>query len=183
LLLTSRTALENRLEGLQHGADAYLGKPFQTEELLAWISNLLETRRRLQERFTRPVQASNTPGHAAILEETAPSQGATLSALDHQFLDKLRQVAEREIENEHFSVEELARHMAMSRSQLHRKMSAITGQSTGEFLRNYRLDRAMELLRSKSGNVSEIAWRVGFSNSKYFSTSFKERFGISPSEV
>ncbi len=183
LLLTSKTALENRLEGLQHGADAYLGKPFQTEELLAWISNLLETRRRLQERFTRPAQASGTPGHAAILEDDAPSQGATLSALDHQFLDKLRQVAEQEIENEHFSVEELARQMTMSRSQLHRKMSAITGQSTGEFLRNFRLDRAMELLQTKSGNVSEIAWRVGFGNAKYFSTSFKERFGVSPSEV
>ena len=183
LLLTSRTALENRLQGLQHGADAYLGKPFQTEELLAWISNLLETRRRLQERFARPSQTSGTPGHAAILEEEAPSSGAILSPLDRQFLDKLRQVAERELENEHFSVEELARQMAMSRSQLHRKMSAITGQSTGEFLRNYRLDRAMELLRSKSGNVSEIAWQVGFGNAKYFSTSFKERFGISPSEV
>jgi YesN/AraC family two-component response regulator len=183
LLLTSKTALENRLEGLQHGADAYLGKPFQTEELLAWINNLLQTRRRLQERFARPPSTDHRPGHPEMAEAEEPSAAAALSALDRRFLEKLHQIAEQEIENEHFSVEELARQMTMSRSQLHRKMAAITGLSAGEFLRNFRLDRAMELLRDKAGNVSEISWRVGFSNSKYFSTSFKERFGVSPSEV
>ena len=184
LLLTSRTTLENRLEGLQHGADAYLGKPFQTEELLAWIANLLESRRRLQEKFTRPVSAGTKgqPGEPeTVATESAP--GLSISIVDSQFMEKLRRIAEQEIENEQFSIEDLARAMAMSRSQLHRKLSALTGQSAGEFLRNYRLDRAMELLRARAGNVSEIAWRVGFGNPKYFSTSFKERFGMSPSEV
>lgn len=184
LLLTSKTALEDRLEGLQHGADAYLGKPFQTEELLAWIGNLLETRRRLQEKFARPpaIRSKGQPGDPETAAVEA-SPGMMMSALDRQFLEKLRQIAEQEIENENLSIEDLARRMAMSRSQLHRKLSALTGQSAGEFLRNYRLDRAMELLRAKAGNVSEVAWQVGFSNPKYFSTSFKERFGISPSEV
>ena len=185
LLLTSKTAFESRLEGLQQGADAYLGKPFQTEELLAWLDNLLETRRRIQEKYARQVSA-NGPGHPNrpdSLETDAPSPGAVMHVLDRRFLEKLQQVVEKEIENEHLSVEDVARSMAMSRSQMHRKLSAITGQSAGEFLRNYRLDRAMELLRAKAGNVSEVAWRVGFSNPKYFSTSFKERFGISPSEV
>ena len=116
------------------------------------------------------------------MDNGAPSS-AFMGALDQAFLEKLRQVVEQEIENENLSVEDVARYMNMSRSQLHRKLSAITAQSAGEFLRNYRLDRAMELLRAQTGNVSEIAWRVGFSNPKYFSTTFKERFGVSPSEV
>lgn len=184
LLLTSKTTLEDRLEGVQQGADAYLGKPFQTEELLAWINNLLESRRHLQEKFAGTVQAPGN-GRPADLDTMAAEASApvVLSALDRQFLEKLRQVTESEIENENLSIEEMARQMMMSRSQLHRKLSALTGQSASEFLRNYRLDRAMELLRAKAGNVSEIAWQVGYSNSKYFSTSFKERFGISPSEV
>lgn len=185
LLLTSKTALESRLKGLQHGADAYLGKPFHTEELLAWLRNLLESRRRLQEKFVHdvPLNIGNQSSISDSLDTGVQSSGTFMGALDQAFLEKLRQVAEQEIENENLSVEDVARHMNMSRSQLHRKLSAITAQSAGEFLRNYRLDRAMELLRAQSGNVSEIAWRVGFSNPKYFSTTFKERFGISPSEV
>ncbi len=184
LLLTSKTALESRLKGLQHGADAYLGKPFQTEELLAWLSNLLETRRKLQEKFMHylPTISADQSNISDSMDNGAPSS-AFMGALDQAFLEKLRQVVEQEIENENLSVEDVARYMNMSRSQLHRKLSAITAQSAGEFLRNYRLDRAMELLRAQTGNVSEIAWRVGFSNPKYFSTTFKERFGVSPSEV
>ena len=185
LLLTSKMALASRLEGLRHGADAYLSKPFQTEELFAWLSNLLETRRRLQEKYIHhiPVNKTETPNRSDSLDVGVPSPGTAMGVLDRQFLEKLQQVAEQEIENENLSVEDLARHMAMSRSQLHRKLCAITGQSASAFLRNYRLDKAMELLQARAGNVSEVAWRVGFSNPKYFSTSFKDRFGFSPSEV
>lgn len=185
LLLTSKTSFESRLEGLQQGADAYLGKPFQTEELLTWLDNLLETRRRIQEKYSRQAATGGNgqPRHPDALEAEVPAPGVVMGVLDRRFLEKLQQVVEREIENENLSVEDVARSMAMSRSQMHRKLSAITGQSAGEFLRNYRLDRAMELLRDKAGNVSEVAWRVGFGNPKYFSTSFKERFGVSPSEV
>lgn len=183
LLLTSRTALQNRIEGLQHGADAYLGKPFQTEELLAWIGNLLESRRRLQEKYTGKADTHGPAPAAPEPESDAPAPAALFSVIDQQFLEKLRRIAEQEIDNDSLNVEDLARHMTMSRSQLHRKVSALTGQSASEFLRNYRLDRAMEMLRAQAGNVGEIAWKVGFGNSKYFSTAFKERFGISPSEV
>ncbi len=183
LLLTSRTALQNRIEGLQHGADAYLGKPFQTEELLAWIDNLLEGRRRLQEKYSGKVDTQGGADAAPTLESDAPAPAAEFSAIDQRFIERLRAAVEQEIDNENLSVEDLARQMTMSRSQLHRKMSALTGQSAGIFLRNYRLDRAMEMLQAQAGNVGEIAWKVGFGNSKYFSTAFKERFGMSPSEV
>ncbi|NUQ25200.1 MAG: response regulator [Saprospiraceae bacterium] len=175
VLLTAKTALESRLKGLQHGADAYLNKPFNTEELLAWLDNLLESRRRLQEKFN----VAEEKGKFA----SPSSSGHALGNIDRKFLARLHEVVEEELENDQLSAEDLARHLTMSRSQLHRKLTAITGQSTGEFLRNYRLDKAMQLLRTGEGNVSEIAWRVGFVNAKHFSTSFKERFGVSPSEV
>lgn len=185
LLLTSKTELESRLEGLQHGADAYLGKPFQTEELFAWLDNLLETRRRLQKKFTGqvPVLNNDLPDYPDNNSATIPIKDEEWTPLDRIFVENLRKIAEQEIDNDQLSMEDVAKWMAMSRSQLHRKLSAITGQSASEFLRNYRLNRAMELLRAKEGNVSEVAWRVGFRNAKYFSTAFKEHFGISPSEV
>ncbi|MBK8706107.1 MAG: response regulator [Saprospiraceae bacterium] len=175
VLLTAKTALESRLKGLQNGADAYLNKPFNPEELLAWLDNLLENRRRLQEKFSEVEEK----GQVAF----PTASGHVLGVVDRKFLARLHDVVEEELDNEKLSAEDLARHLTMSRSQLHRKLTAITGQSAGEFLRNYRLDKAMQLLRTGEGNVSEVAWRVGFVNAKHFSTSFKERFGVSPSEV
>jgi signal transduction histidine kinase/DNA-binding response OmpR family regulator len=184
VLLTAKMALENRIEGLQHGADAYLGKPFQTQELFAWLENLLESRRRLQERFTQPNTVQGTSAAPADNTVGGPStQEAKMGVLDQQFLDRLRDITEQEIDNDQVTPELLARGMNMSRSQLHRKLSALTGLSATEYVRNYRLDRALELLQAGAGNVSEIAFRVGFVNAKHFSTSFKERFGKSPSEV
>lgn len=185
LMLTAKTGLESRVTGLQHGADAYLGKPFQTEELLAWIENLLESRKRLQLNYTQsPQQTHGTLAHQTETSTTGPSASeATLGVLDRQFLERFKEIAEKEIENDRITPEDLARQMAMSRSQLHRKLSALTGLSATEYMRNYRLDRAHELLKAGAGNVSEVAWRVGFVNAKHFSTSFKERFGKSPSEV
>lgn len=174
VLLTAKTALESRLQGLRHGAEAYLNKPFNTEELLAWLFNLLENRKRMQENFQK-----NTFTPAPEENDNRPR----LNEMDRQFINRLIEVAEQELENENLSSEDLAKRMTMSRSQLHRKLTAVTGQSAGEFLRNYRLDRAMQLLKNGEGNVTEIAWRVGFVNTKHFSTSFKERFGFPPSEV
>jgi YesN/AraC family two-component response regulator len=184
VLLTAKMALENRIEGLQHGADAYLGKPFQTQELFAWLENLLESRRRLQEKFAHPNLEPGIPAAPVDGPAAGPStQEVKLGLLDQQFLDRLRDITEQEIDNDQVTPEMLARGMNMSRSQLHRKLSALTGLSATEYVRNYRLDRALELLQAGAGNVSEIAFRVGFVNAKHFSTSFKERFGKSPSEV
>jgi DNA-binding response OmpR family regulator len=181
LLLTAKTAVESRIEGLQHGADAYLGKPFQTIELFAWIDNLLESRRRLQVTFSgaSPMASPAIAAPAAAM----PSAVAVLGVLDQQFLDNLRALAEKEIDNDRLTPDDLARALHMSRSQLHRKLTALTGMSVTEYLRNYRLDKALELLQTGAGNVREVAYQVGFINAKHFSTSFKERFGKSPSEV
>lgn len=90
---------------------------------------------------------------------------------------------ENHLDDETLSVEILSQKMNLSRSQLFRKIKALTGQSVNDFIRNYRLDRAMELLKNKEGNVMQVSLMVGFGNEKYFSTRFKERFGKSPSEA
>jgi len=176
MLLTARASLENRLTGLQQGAEAYLQKPFHTEEVLAWIQTLLKNRQQLQLRFVGKPQ---TDQEAPMNVSAAPG----LSSLDQEFLQRLEQVIKQEMENENLSVEDLARLMFLSRSQLHRKVIALTGLSSTEYLRKLRLDQAMHLLQTEGGKIADIAQRVGFRNVKYFSTAFKEYFGKSPSEI
>jgi len=184
LMLTAKMELKNRVAGIQQGADAYLGKPFQTEELFAWLRNLLESRRRLQEKYNNKGYGQGVfavPSEQPGVESSAPE--AIIGLLDRQFLEQLKEILSAEIDNSQITPAEIAHRLAMSRSQLHRKLTALTGIAVSAYLRNYRLDRAMELLRDGAGNVSEVAWQVGFVNAKHFSTAFKEKFRKSPSEV
>ena len=178
LLLTAKSSLENRIEGLKFGAEAYLPKPFNTEELKAWIETILENRRKLQLRFR---QSSN----GVEVDEQAKDLGTqtNLNPLDQEFSQRLEQIISQEMENENLNVEDLARLMFISRSQLHRKIIALTGLSSTEFIRKSRLEHALQLLKTEGGKISDIAQRVGFRNVKYFSTAFKEHFGKSPSEI
>ncbi|MCI5082422.1 MAG: ATP-binding protein, partial [Saprospiraceae bacterium] len=171
VLLTAKAAAESQVEGVQKGADVYLTKPFNTEVLLAYIHNLIEVRRKLHQKYQ--VQEKAPIGEKLKVFE--PSE--------HQFLKKLHQILEEQLDNSELTADELARKMLMSRSQLHRKIKALTNQHTTEFIRSYRLDRAMELLRQQKGNVTEVAFQVGFASQKYFSRRFKEKFGQNPSEV
>lgn len=171
ILLTAKTTVESQIKGLQHGADVYLTKPFNTEVLLAYVYNLIEQRRNLHEKY--------------LNQELQPIEEKLkiFEPQENQFLQKLHKVLEEQIDNPELSADELSRKMLMSRSQLHRKIKALTNQHTTEFIRSYRLDRAMELLKGQKGNVTEIAFQVGFASQKYFSKRFKERFGQTPSEV
>ncbi|WP_373548436.1 two-component regulator propeller domain-containing protein [Haliscomenobacter sp.] len=180
VLLTAKSSLESRIKGLQYGAEAYLPKPFNTEELKAWIDTLLENRRQLQLRLNKN-HRDMVIGEQAITP--APETPVRLSAIDEEFLQRLEQVISQELENENLNVEDLARLLFISRSQLHRKVIALTGLSSTEFIRKFRLEHAMHLLQTERGKVSDIAQRVGFRNVKYFSTAFKEHFGKSPSEI
>lgn len=177
ILLTAKSGLESRLAGLKYGAEAYLQKPFHTEELQAWIYTLLKNRRQLQENFVAR-QAVPVPA----VQPTA-IEVPTMNLLDQEFLQRLEQVVQQEMENENLNVEDLARLMFISRSQLHRKLIALTGLSSTELVRKWRLDHAMHLIKTEGGKIADIAQRVGFRNVKYFSTAFKEHFGKSPSEV
>ncbi|MBD0255466.1 MAG: response regulator, partial [Cytophagales bacterium] len=165
ILLTARAGRENRLEGLGTGADDYLTKPFDAEELRVRVRNLVRTRQQLREKFTT----------GALLK---PEQ-VELPSQQQVFLDKLRRVLEAHLDDALFGVEQLGEALGMSRSQIHRKLKAITNQSPSDLIRSYRLQRAADLIRQDAGNLSEIAWQTGFSSLSHFSRSFHEEYGCS----
>jgi DNA-binding response OmpR family regulator/anti-sigma regulatory factor (Ser/Thr protein kinase) len=169
ILLTAKAAVENRLDGLAVGADDYLIKPFEPRELLARARNLIELRRKLRARFSATVPLK--PGEIAV------------SSIDDVFLKKVTAAVEGRMGDENFSVEDLGREVAMSRSQVHRKLKALTNQSASDFIRYMRLLRGMELLRGNAGTVAEVAYSVGFRDPSYFSKWFHRQFGMSPSDI
>jgi signal transduction histidine kinase/DNA-binding response OmpR family regulator len=169
ILLTAKAGQQHRVEGLETGADDYLTKPFDAKELLVRIQNLVQQRKLLRKKFAGQVMLK-------------PAEIAVNSA-DKNFLTNVMQALEKNMGEDNFGVEELAVAVNMSRSQLHRKLIALTNQAPGEVIRNTRLLRAKELLQKKFATPSEVAFKVGFSSHTYFSKCFKEEFGISPSEV
>lgn len=175
ILLTGKSDPKDRIKGFELGADDYLQKPFSTQELDARMSNLIEQRKKLRALFSG--------SDLLPMLESKNNEANALSEPDREFLNRLTLTLEQHLDDETLSVESLARKMFVSRMQLLRKLKALVGQSPADFIRNYRLERAMNLLKSKDGNVSQVAAKVGFGNEKYFSTVFKERFGLSPSEV
>ena len=171
ILLTAKSDKESKLEGLGIGADDYLTKPFDSQELLARIKNLIETRRLLQEKF----------GSGSVIVHKKEKE--KLSVLDQQFLDRVMSVIDQHISEEEFSIEEFGRDVGMSRSQMHRKLKALTGKSASLYLRTVRLAKAKQLIEERKASISEISYQVGFSSPAYFSRCFKEEFGYTPSEA
>ncbi len=168
ILLTAKTSKETKLKGLETGADDYIHKPFEVSELKIRVHNLIEQRRKLKFQYKSKYGLK-------------PEDIATTSA-DQAFLEKTIHVLEKNIADPNFSVEDFASHMALSRVQLYRKIHGLTGQSTSEFVRVFRLNRASKLLKERTGTVSQIAYQVGFNSSSYFYRSFQKHFGIPPSE-
>ncbi len=169
ILLTAKVEYEDRITGLTQGADAYLAKPFAEEELLIRMEKLLDLRKQLQQRY------SQTP----LLDRSPPIK--TESTKD-PFLEKLELAILEHLDKENFGSEELAKVLFLSRSQLHRKIKALTGKSTSIYLRMTRLREAQKLLAKPHLSISEIAYRVGFKSPVYFSQIYKETFGVPPSE-
>lgn len=179
VLLTAKSSLDSKLKGLQIGADEYIGKPFNSEELLLRVQKLIQLRSLLQAKYS-PI--SPEKGELSSVMENEEI-GMALSELDKVFLSNLGQHIENNLDNEDLNVEYFIDNFFLSRSQLHRKMIALTQQSIMEYVRHYRMGKAKELLLSKKYNVNEVASRVGFPNAKHFATTFKKHFGIRPSEV
>lgn len=174
ILLTAKGGMDSKIKGLRTGADDYLTKPFNTEELLARMHNLMEQRRRMREYYQQQL-----PGAIRAASELPE----TLSAPDKEFLRRFMLVLEENLSDEKLGVEDFAQKMFVSRVQLLRKLKALTGQSPTDYIRVFRLERAMALLQNREGNIMQVSAQVGFGNEKYFSTVFKEYFGKSPSEV
>jgi len=170
ILLTARSEQESRLEGLETGADDYLTKPFDTKELLIRIKNLIAVRQNLQEKYSN--------GKILLKKDKPPVRN-----IDEKFLNKVIEVINAHIAEEEFSIERFGEEVGMSRVQLHRKLKALTGKSASLYLRTVRLSKAKEMIEGKQGNISEIAYSVGFSSPAYFTACFKEEFGYPPSEI
>jgi DNA-binding response OmpR family regulator len=170
ILLTARASKESRIEGLETGADDFVTKPFDAEELLVRIRNLIDQRKKLRERYRKDLELLQLARAGEVL------------SMDEKFLRKAMAVVEKNLTDPEYSVERFASGMALSRSQLSRKLNALVGQSVTEFIRTIRLNYALGLLKKKAGTISEIAYDSGFNNLTYFSISFKKQFGLSPTE-
>lgn len=168
ILLTARTSLIFKVDGLETGADDYITKPFNMRLLSIRIRNLIESRRKLKEKF-----ASNY--------DLSPS-GVVMSGLDEKFLNQIKLVIEKNIDDSDFSVEQLAAALFMNRMQLYRKLKALTGKSPNKIIRSFRLQRAAQLLETRQYNVADVTYMVGYNDLKSFREQFKKEFGQSPSE-
>jgi signal transduction histidine kinase/DNA-binding response OmpR family regulator len=168
ILLTARATSEGKVEGLDAGADDYVIKPFDARELVARVRNLVASRRKLWEKYHRQVTLG-------------PSDIPVTSA-DERFLKRFTECIELHIADSAYDTEALAHDLCMSRMQLHRKLHALTGHSTHDLMRQYRLRRAARLLREQTGSVSEVAFESGFNSLSHFARAFREEFGVLPSE-
>ena len=168
LLLTAKTEDESKLKGAEAGADAYLTKPFSSKLLKATVKNLLDTRRKLQQRFAQEV----------ILKP----KDISVSSTDEQFLNRLQKVMDKEMTKPDFSSEGFSKAVGVSRMQLHRKLKALTGQTTSEFIRSQRIKAAAQLIKTEKISFAEVGYTVGFNDPSYFARCFKQEMGVSPSE-
>jgi signal transduction histidine kinase/ligand-binding sensor domain-containing protein/DNA-binding response OmpR family regulator len=168
ILLTAKAAKEDKLEGYETGADEYIMKPFEPDELRARIKNLIEQRKRLHEHFQKK----------GIFELNQ----AKITSVDKKFLKKAFDLIHQKISDSSFNVEAFAENIGISRSVLHKKIVSLAGEPPVEFIRRIRLNKSLELIERKFGNLSEIALEVGFNNPAYFSECFKKQFGITPTQ-
>lgn len=168
VMLTAKGSDQDKLEGIKTGADAYLTKPFSPDLLMATVGKLIETRKVLQEKYSRSVKVE-------------PSE-IDITPVDEQFIEHVLQVIDRYLDDSSFTVEQMAKEVGTSSPQLYRKVKAITGLSPNEFIRNIRLKRGAQLLKKSGMTVSEISYKVGFGNPKYFSRCFSQQFGCSPKD-
>ena len=168
LLLTAKTALESRIEGLNAGADDYIHKPFQVEELLGRVRNRLEQQQRSRQHYRTQLLRE---GHLPAVSQSP----------DDEFMNRVYAALEERLDDSSFGVEPMAQVVGMSRMHLNRKIKAMTGMTPNELIRTVRLNRAAELLMT-GASVSETADRVGFDTPAYFSKVFKEQYHLTPSE-
>ena len=170
IMLTSKAEVEYKLEGLKSGADAYIAKPFDMEELHIQIDNLIAGVRRLRGKFS-----------GAVSQEER-IENIEVKGNDEALMERIMKSVNANMSNPSYTVDTMAEDVGISRAQLHRKMKEMTGIATGKFLRNLRMEQAARLLREGKINVAQIADRVGYADQAHFSTAFKSHFGQSPSE-
>ncbi|MDP3470653.1 MAG: two-component regulator propeller domain-containing protein [Algoriphagus sp.] len=168
ILLTAKADEESHLEGIQAGADDFFLKPFKTNQLLSRIKKLIELRAQLRIRYSG--------------RSTVSPKDIAITSTDERFLEKIQEIVDRDLSDSNFTVDEFSKKLGMSRMQLHRKLTALTGLSTTAYMRDQRLRLALPRLEKSGDSISEIAYSVGFSSPSYFIKTFKETYGKTPSE-
>ena len=170
ILLTAKAGQEEKITGLQTGADDYLVKPFDSKELDIRISNLIQIRKELQQHFSKhgPIAAQKTTG---------------ISNIDKTFLDKVVRCLEMNYHDNNYTIDTLASEVGMSKVHLNRKLKALSDFSTNKFIQAYRLQKALKMLQEKQGNVSEIAHKTGFNTTAYFVKCFREKYDVTPGSI
>ena len=169
ILLTAKVTTADRLTGLTHGADAYLGKPFIKEELFTRLDQLILVRKKLIGKLEKH-------GFAALVKNKIENPQT-------KFLQHVIKVIHDNLDDADFGTSQLAKEIHLSESQIYRKLKAITDKSTAVFIRSIRLQKAKELIETTNKTISEIAYEVGFNDPSWFSRAFKDEFGISPSSI
>jgi signal transduction histidine kinase/ligand-binding sensor domain-containing protein/DNA-binding response OmpR family regulator len=169
ILLTALSEREKRMEGLHTGADAYLNKPFHTPELYLRINNILAHQERLRRQFEKNLQPGYLPDH--------------LNDPDQELLENLHHYFQDHLSTEKLMTDDITRALGISRTHLFRKMKTLTGMSLTEYLRDYRLRVAYQMLQQRSITVSEVIYATGFTSRSYFYRCFKKKFDMLPSEV
>jgi len=169
VLLTARADTDSRITGIEHGADAYLTKPFNKKELMLCLHNLLVQRENMRLKFS------------SIYSDKKVDENNT--GLNEKFLEMVISHLEKNYRNDRYGIHNLYSDMEISRGQLHRKLTALTGHSASNFIRNFRLQKAKKLLMETNENVSDIAFEVGFGDANYFSKAFIHEFGITATEL
>lgn len=170
IMLTAKDNKEQQIEGLKTGADAYLSKPFDIDHLTAQVNNLLESRKLIQESFREKYSLGIS--------------NVKITPIDEQLMKRFILFIEENISNPMLKVEEAAKELSYSYVQFNRKIKAITGESVGQFLIHYRLNRAKQVIEAdQTISISEVMFSVGFNSSSYFSKCFRERYGVTPKQM
>lgn len=167
ILLSAKSSITDRIDGLGSGADAYITKPFNIAELMQTVETTLSQRKKMIERFSNKNMLSNSD---------------ELMSADRVFIEKVTEFVLANIENENLSVNDLAKDLNMSRFTLIRRFKKVNDSTPNVFIQKIRLEKAKEMIRNKVANVTEIAYKVGFGSTTYFSYSFKKEFGVTPKE-
>ena len=173
IMLTAKADMASKMEGLERGADVYLEKPFNREELLIRIRKLLELRKHLQQYYLKKAGLTDKP-----VSIPAPVD----DQIEDVFVRKVREAVEAHLADFNFTVEQLCKYVFMSHSQLHRKLEALTGCSPNKFIRIIRLNKAKELLKTPDNSIASIAFECGYNDPAYFSRVFKQENDVTPQE-
>ena len=168
VLLTAKASEESKLNGLEAGADNYLTKPFNPKELKIRVKNILK----LQEKIREQIKS----------ELFVVPKGNKIKSKEKLFVDKVLEIIDKNMHESNFGVEDLASKMFISKSQLYRKVKALTDYTPVQLILNYRLKKATELIEQNYGSITEVAYEVGFNNLGYFSQTFKKEYGVSPNQ-